>query len=207
MWAMQTLNRSRSMSSDTRACARWAALRRASAGPPKAEGRGASGAAAASAASCTSRHSRCTKRQAPCAPSSVQITSRSGGESDSMNQRAVSAPAVPEISSRPTVLRFDFDIFSIGPISTGSPPAISVARRRLSARRAGDVLPGRVAVERIAGAVEVDVVGQLYRQVGLRHRHDPAGFAVDHRDRAAPVALARDAPVAQAEIDLAVADR
>ena len=40
----------------------------------------------------TSRQSRCTKRPAPCTPSSVQITSRSGGESDSMNQRAVSAP-------------------------------------------------------------------------------------------------------------------
>jgi len=45
-----------------------------------------------SAISPMSRHSRCTKRQAPCTPSSVQITSRSGGESDSMNQRAVSAP-------------------------------------------------------------------------------------------------------------------
>ena len=31
-------------------------------------------------------------RPAPWTPSSVQITSRSGGESDSMNQRAVSAP-------------------------------------------------------------------------------------------------------------------
>ena len=33
-----------------------------------------------------------TKRDEPCTRSSVQITSRSGGESDSMNQRAVSAP-------------------------------------------------------------------------------------------------------------------
>ena len=40
----------------------------------------------------TSRHSRCTKREAPCTRSSLQITSRSGGESDSMNQRATSAP-------------------------------------------------------------------------------------------------------------------
>ena len=40
----------------------------------------------------TMRHSRCTKRPAPCTPSSVQFTCRSGGESESMNQRAVSAP-------------------------------------------------------------------------------------------------------------------
>ena len=33
------------------------------------------------------------------------------------------------MSSGSTVLRFDFDIFSIGPISTGSPVAIRVARR------------------------------------------------------------------------------
>ena len=44
------------------------------------------------AASEIKRHSRCTKRCAPSTPASVQITSRSGGESDSMNQRAVSAP-------------------------------------------------------------------------------------------------------------------
>ena len=58
----------------------------------RTECRGAAAGAATSAISPTSRHSRCTKRQAPCTPSSVQITSRSGGESDSMNQRAVSAP-------------------------------------------------------------------------------------------------------------------
>ena len=53
---------------------------------------GSAAPSAISVASRTSRHSRCTKRQAPCTPSSVQITSRSGGESDSMNQRATSAP-------------------------------------------------------------------------------------------------------------------
>lgn len=40
----------------------------------------------------TRRQTFWTNRAAPCTPSSVQITSRSGGESDSMNQRAVSAP-------------------------------------------------------------------------------------------------------------------
>jgi hypothetical protein len=33
------------------------------------------------------------------------------------------------ISSGSTVLRFDFDIFSIGPITTGSPVVASVALR------------------------------------------------------------------------------
>ena len=56
--------------------------------------RGGAGRAAAGsdAASDTIRQMRWTKRWAPATPSSVQITSRSGGESDSMNQRAVSAP-------------------------------------------------------------------------------------------------------------------
>src|SRR5437764_567281 len=57
-----------------------------------AAGRAAGAFLAMSADSLTSRHSRCTKRDAPCTRSSLQITSRSGGESDSMNQRATSAP-------------------------------------------------------------------------------------------------------------------
>src|SRR4029450_8779640 len=69
------------------------------------------------------------------------------------------------------------------------------------------VLPGGMALERIAGTVEVDGIGQRNRQVAFRHWHDTAALAVDDRDRAAPVALARNAPVAQAEIDLARADR
>jgi hypothetical protein len=85
---------------------------------------------------------------------------------------------------------------------------VSVSRRAgLAALRAGDVLPGRVAVERIAGLVEGHVLGQLHRQVLVRHRHVPQFVAMDHRDRAAPVALARNAPVAQAEVHLALALR
>ena len=85
---------------------------------------------------------------------------------------------------------------------------VSVSRRAGPPHlRAGDVLPGRMAVERVARPVEIDVVGQLHRQILGRHRHDAAGGAMDDRDRAAPVALARDAPVAQAEIDLALGDR
>ena len=70
----------------------WAALRKPSASAPNEAGRAAGADFAISADSFTSRHSRCTKREAPCTRSSLQITSRSGGESDSMNQRATSAP-------------------------------------------------------------------------------------------------------------------
>jgi len=84
---------------------------------------------------------------------------------------------------------------------------IGLARGWLAAARAGHVLPGRMAVERIARPLEVDVVRQRDGQIARRHRHDAAGLAVDDRDRAAPVALARDAPVAQAVIDLALSDR
>ncbi len=61
-------------------------------------------------------------------------------------------------------------------------------------------------VERVARSVEGGVLRQRDRQVLVRHRHDIAFRAVDHGDRAAPIALARDAPVAQAEIHLALAD-
>ena len=64
-----------------------------------------------------------------------------------------------------------------------------------------------MAVERIARLVEGDVLRQRDRQIFLRHRHDAAFVAVDDRDRAAPIALARNAPVAQAIIDLALRHR
>ena len=59
----------------------------------------------------------------------------------------------------------------------------------------------------LPGLVEAHIVGKLHRQILLRHRHDAAGRAMDHRDRAAPIALPRDAPVAQAILDLPLADR
>ena len=129
MCATQTLKCSFSTASPTFASALWLALRSANAAAENCAGRAAGAVRPISPASPTSRHSRCTKRAAPCTPRSVHSTSRSGGESDSMNQRATSAPYSPMISSGSTVLRFDFDIFSIGPISTSSPVAISVARR------------------------------------------------------------------------------
>src|SRR5258708_16383287 len=64
-----------------------------------------------------------------------------------------------------------------------------------------------MALERIARTIEIDIVRQRDRQIAFRHRHDAAALAVDDRDWAAPVALARNAPVAETEIDLARADR
>ncbi len=64
-----------------------------------------------------------------------------------------------------------------------------------------------MAVERIARLVEGDVLRQRHRQILFRHRHGAALLAVDDRDRAAPIALARNAPVAQAVIDLALRHR
>ena len=47
----------------------------------------------------------------------------------------------------------------------------------------------------------------IHRQLVFRHRYVAAAFAVEDRDRAAPVALAADAPVAQTELGLACAVR
>src|SRR6187402_1435825 len=84
---------------------------------------------------------------------------------------------------------------------------VGLARCRSAALRASDVLPGRMAVERIAATVEGHVLRQLYREVLLRHRNDAAHRAMDHGDGAAPIALPRDAPVAQAELGAALALR
>src|SRR3974390_2843363 len=70
-----------------------------------------------------------------------------------------------------------------------------------------DVFPGRVAVERIARLVEGHVFRQRHRQFFFRHRHRAAFVAVDDWDWAAPIALARDAPVAQAVVNLALRHR
>ena len=82
---------------------------------------------------------------------------------------------------------------------------VSVALGRAAAGRAVDVLPGRMVGQRIARLVEGRILGQRYRQIVFRHRNDPAVGTMDHRDRAAPVALPRHTPVAQAILDLALA--
>ena len=82
---------------------------------------------------------------------------------------------------------------------------VGFAQRRAVAFGAGGVPPGRVPVERVAGDAEIDIIGQFDGQVlfGLGHR--AAGVAMHHRDRTAPVPLARQAPVAQAELGDALA--
>ncbi len=85
---------------------------------------------------------------------------------------------------------------------------VSVSRARLAAAaRALDVLPRRMPVERIARLVEGGVRRQLDGQILVGHGNGAALLAMDDRDRAAPVALTRDAPVAQAVVHLARADR
>ena len=85
---------------------------------------------------------------------------------------------------------------------------VSVSRRAgLPQRRAGDVQERLALVQRVAAAVGNQVFGQHHRQVAARA---PAPrrmlVAVDDRDRRAPVALAADAPVAQAPGGLLLAE-
>ncbi len=83
---------------------------------------------------------------------------------------------------------------------------VGFALRLAAALRAGNVLPGRMMVQRVAGPVERHILRQRHRQILVRYRHDAACRAMDHRNRAAPVALPRDTPVAQAKIHLPLAD-
>ncbi len=82
--------------------------------------------------------------------------------------------------------------------------SVSRSAGRAAARTRGvDPLLGR-RQRRAALRLVVRDVGQQHRQLVVRHRHQPALAAVDHGDRAAPVALAREQPVAQAVVDRAV---
>ncbi len=73
----------------------------------------------------------------------------------------------------------------------------------MAALRAIDVLPRRVPVERVARYIEGHVLWQRHRQMLLGHRHHTTDFAVDERDGRAPIALARNAPIAQTPHGLA----
>ncbi len=108
--------------------------------------------------------------------------------------RSVFVPRIGEAREVPR--RIDESVHGVG-----------FALRLSPALRTGDVLPGRMMVERVAGLVERDILRQHHRQILVGHRHHTACRAVDHRNRAAPVALPRDTPVAQAKIHLALADR
>ena len=74
-----------------------------------------------------------------------------------------------------------------------------------AAARARHMLPAGVMDERIARFVERDILGQGDGQLLVGHRHGPARFTMDNRNRAAPVTLTANAPIAQAVIDGAVA--
>ena len=86
-----------------------------------------------------------------------------------------------------------------------------VERVRLAA--GGGFAPGAVDVHplldlgqgRLARGLEVHVIGEDDGQVVLGHGNDAAGVAVNHGDGRAPVALARDEPVAQPVGDRALA--
>ena len=67
------------------------------------------------------------------------------------------------------------------------------------------MLPSGVTVERVARLVELDVVRKHDRQLIARNRNGAASIAVDDRDRRPPIALARNAPVAEAVLDGALA--
>mmetsp|Transcript_14221 Transcript_14221/g.38965 ORF Transcript_14221/g.38965 Transcript_14221/m.38965 type:complete len:879 (+) Transcript_14221:447-3083(+) len=75
---------------------------------------------------------------------------------------------------------------------------VRLALGRLAALRAAHVQEAGMLVQRVAAAVGDQVLGQRDGQILLGHGHDAAVIAVDDRDGRAPVALAADAPVAQA---------
>src|SRR3546814_11771668 len=80
---------------------------------------------------------------------------------------------------------------------------VCLALGAAAALRAKSLAPFRIGLDRRAHTRELDVLGQDHRQLVLGHRHRAAAVAVDHRDRAAPVALAADAPVPHAEVHAA----
>ena len=75
---------------------------------------------------------------------------------------------------------------------------VGLAPCRLAALRTRAVHEVGAFRQRIAGAIRHAVLGQHHRQLIVRHRHVAATGTVHDGNRAAPVALARDAPVAQA---------
>ena len=82
---------------------------------------------------------------------------------------------------------------------------VGFAARLLMTFGAVDLAPGRVTIERVAGDVKADVFGQFYRQLVIRHGDRATCLTMDDRDWRAPITLARNAPVAQAILRLALA--
>ena len=78
---------------------------------------------------------------------------------------------------------------------------VRLAPSRTAARRAADVHPlGDLGQRRIAAPGELGDLREHNRKLVVRHRDDAAPIADDHRNRRAPVPLARDPPVLQAEL-------
>ena len=63
----------------------------------------------------------------PSTPASFHSSDCSGGAANIENRRTVSAPNLSTICCGSTPLFLDFDIFSMPPITTGWPSAISIA--------------------------------------------------------------------------------
>ena len=82
---------------------------------------------------------------------------------------------------------------------------VGFAARRFLTIGAFHMLPGRVAIKRVARHVETDILWQDNRQLRTRHRQHAAELAVDNRNRRAPIALAADTPVTQAVLRLPLA--
>jgi len=78
---------------------------------------------------------------------------------------------------------------------------IGDAPRRPSALRTGGLVEWRVLGQRVT-RTEVEVVGQENGQLIFGNGHVAAAVAMDHGDGVAPVALARDEPVTETELDL-----
>jgi hypothetical protein len=84
---------------------------------------------------------------------------------------------------------------------------VRLAPCRAAAARARDIDPLLCRRERRAPLGQVVVDRRAAdRQLVVGHRHDAARVAVDDRDRAAPVALPREQPVAQAVADRRLAE-
>ena len=54
--------------------------------------------------------------------------------------------------------------------------------------------------ERVAGFVKAYIIGECHGKLVFWNRDRTAILAINDRDRAAPIALARDSPIAQAEL-------
>ena len=69
--------------------------------------------------------------------------------------------------------------------------------RRLAALRAVHVFPAGVALQRVSGLVERNVLGQRHRKVRFGHRDHTALVAMNDGNGTAPIALAGNPPIAK----------